>query len=1676
MRHIKHTNSFHSSHRDADREDALAACLAGYLGDIDALRHLAQQLPIDADDYDGRTALHLACSEGRLDAVKVLVEELGADINVKDHFGGTPLDDAVRHKHILVQTYLREKEAQHGEAFARGAETIAHELCETAYHGDARKLRRLVEREFFNPNSSDYDKRTPLHLAASEGHLDVVKLLVEDMLVEISPVDRWDGTPLDDALRHHHDSIAAYLKSKGAMALSFASVLDASSLSSKRTANFEGTGHPRSWASSAAEGHALCSAAYAGRAEEVRRLVREEGYDPNATDYDRRTALHLAAAEGRVEVLRVLIVDLATKSSPKDRWGQTPLDEAIRSGHEEAIAFLKSKEAKTCEAMAQQREGLHELLEAVATGDTSRLRHLVLHAGVDVNPGNGDGRTALHLAATAGRLGVATTLLLELHADPRPRDRWGRTPLDNAVQGKHDAVIELLRTHGGGGAVDLARRSEEVLSAARLCRAAAAGDVAAVRVIISGGTPVLMGDYDARTALHVAASEGQLAVVRLLVEEFGASPSPSDRWGSTPLDDALRRGHSKVEKYLKSRRGTKTFACHDDDTASSVVVRGVSRFATALCAAAYIGDLPALRSLAERASGAAGAMSINCADYDGRTALHLGASEGRLEVVQMLVSEFGASPNVEDRWGGTPMQDAMNVHTAAHHAVADFLRSVGGSRVGYSACVVPGMAAVMMTTLAYHASKGHAEGVRRSLIQARSHGGESLMRELLLAPDSMYGNSPMHWAAFSGSMPCVEVLFNTAGDVVHLSKLLESRNGELATPLHVAARFNAPELASYLLDMRADPNSVDKLGSTVLHSCCKYGNSQVAHRILRWERTSLEVPCEGGKTPLMAAVASGSAETVRVLLEADARFDGDGRRKEKQVMRIARNFVQILKMRRNASERSTSPVSTKRANQRNFCGTAKASIRKDTKAALSASSCFSSSSREGFAQRVGNSPPAARQASISFESEVMDSTVQNPSFELQPSDFLSPATPKPGELLLQLALDGSHFPVLRLLLLWGRRHFKSGTDPIWCAGIFSKEHAASIVVDLWAPALRGEPEPRETAELFALLLLCVAVDEEAPDKPASRSISLLALEFAQICRTKGKQELRDTTVQLRLLTASAIFELLACGFIDALSLLGAGRTTVQHSSLQLMASEAVRDAFFEPTVKFAAAYECEIFLAMPMVLHKVRSLFWPSKRRCTRHHQQTATNQGGWASFVAKVVINMLALPFLLFVPDDLAHRWERSYRAAILDGRERPYHLVWVLPPGKALTWFSSSTLLCGILTFIPPKQHVGVEEWEVVLMLYFAAMLFDELKELATVGLMRHLNDPFNLLDEGVVISLGVMLTCRLLVDVPDHSDQFGRTGLNEALETLPTLQTLYNVTGLRVESSSVFYVGTAAQAIGSGLMFLRLMKVLYMVPHTGMMLLMTIHMVRDLIGFLVILFFFLISCTTMLYVWIRASEPYLSFALTDGRSGVDAFFLTIYTLIDEALVMGEPMFHDPLEQANRGGYRHTGPMRAFLFCIGIYFYVIVALLLLNLLIARFSKSFSLIDERHDLNTAVVFARVCLAPEYQQLLPAPFSLLRDMILLTSYMGGRALSWQMQWFRSATRSPKTAPIDEGKGKRRSLRLETATHEISPAQEAANFINRSVAPDAAFFPEAAVDYVIKHYYRVDQHRDYHLRI
>src|SRR3989344_3604085 len=86
-------------------------------------------------------------------------------------------------------------------------------ICWAASQGDIYELQRLVACGV-NLNDADYDGRTGIHLAASEGHEDTVKFFINKK-VDVNSRDRWGGTPLTDAKRSNHKKVVELLEKHG---------------------------------------------------------------------------------------------------------------------------------------------------------------------------------------------------------------------------------------------------------------------------------------------------------------------------------------------------------------------------------------------------------------------------------------------------------------------------------------------------------------------------------------------------------------------------------------------------------------------------------------------------------------------------------------------------------------------------------------------------------------------------------------------------------------------------------------------------------------------------------------------------------------------------------------------------------------------------------------------------------------------------------------------------------------------------------------------------------------------------------------------------------------------------------------------------------------------------------------------------------------------------------------------------------------------------------------------------------------------------------------------------------------------------------------------------------------------------------------------------------------------
>ena len=200
-----------------------------------------------------------------------------------------------------------------------------------------------------------------------------------------------------------------------------------------------------------------------------------------------------------------------------------------------------------------------EAIWAASNGNIRTLERLVSEQR-DLQNGDYDMRTPLHLASAEGQL-EAVQFLLKQGVKPIP-DRWGGYGYFDAKNNNHKDVVKEFEkldinytpaTHlveDPNGKTDKMATYDDELAVIELLFAAFENNVEGVRTLVAKGVPVHAGDYDSRTALHLAAAEGCLEVVEYLVSH-GHPLFVRDRWGATPLDEAKREKRKFVINYLK---------------------------------------------------------------------------------------------------------------------------------------------------------------------------------------------------------------------------------------------------------------------------------------------------------------------------------------------------------------------------------------------------------------------------------------------------------------------------------------------------------------------------------------------------------------------------------------------------------------------------------------------------------------------------------------------------------------------------------------------------------------------------------------------------------------------------------------------------------------------------------------------------------------------------------------------------------------------------------------------------------------------------------------------------------------------------------------------------------------------------------------------------------------------
>lgn len=170
----------------------------------------------------------------------------------------------------------------------------------------------------------------------------------------------------------------------------------------------------------------------------------------------------------------------------------------------------------------KQIASISDMFWAAQRGEVETVREAIEMNHADPSETDFEGRTALHIAATAGSLAVVD-LLIEKKSTVRKLDVFGKSALDNALDKGHTAVVKALQKAGAVLKWDASK------TAGALCDAAREGQLDKLQLLVACGLHVDSADYDKRTCIHLAASEGNQRVIEFLARH-GASVNVKDRF------------------------------------------------------------------------------------------------------------------------------------------------------------------------------------------------------------------------------------------------------------------------------------------------------------------------------------------------------------------------------------------------------------------------------------------------------------------------------------------------------------------------------------------------------------------------------------------------------------------------------------------------------------------------------------------------------------------------------------------------------------------------------------------------------------------------------------------------------------------------------------------------------------------------------------------------------------------------------------------------------------------------------------------------------------------------------------------------------------------------------------------------------------------------------------------
>ena len=366
----------------------------------------------------------------------------------------------------------------------------------------------------------------------------------------------------------------------------------------------------------------------------------------------------------------------------------------------------------------------------------------------------------------------------------------------------------------------------------KLIHASRNGMYQMVEILLKKGADPNIRDDDGWTALISAAENGHQRVVELLLEKQVDPNVQNCKNGRTALIQASQDGHYQVVEILLQKGADPNI--YDKEGW------------IALISAAQNGHQKVVELLLEKQVNP---NVQNC--KNGRAALIQASKNAHYQVVEILLKN-GADPNIHDNEGWTALIFAS---FNGHYQVVELLLKKGAD---------PNI----------HDKEGWM-----ALISAAQNGHQKVV-ELLLekqvdpnVQNCKNGRTALIQASQDGHYQVVEILLQKGAD-----PNIHDNDGNTAI---IEASINGHyQVVEILLQKGADPNIYDKEGWIALISAAQNGHQKVVELLLEKQVDPNVQNCKNGRTALIQASQDGHYQVVEILLQKGTDpniHDNDGR-------------------------------------------------------------------------------------------------------------------------------------------------------------------------------------------------------------------------------------------------------------------------------------------------------------------------------------------------------------------------------------------------------------------------------------------------------------------------------------------------------------------------------------------------------------------------------------------------------------------------------------------------------------------------------------------------------------------------------------------------------------------------------------------------------------------------------